>query len=170
MSPTWSRVSRTPTPRCARTPRGRSPSYDRTPATSRRRSPSAPGIRPAPPPPSPAGLGFGPASLCFAGAHFDGVHLHTFIGHEGLRRARALIQEGAEAAGRNPDAVKITTVCATAVEPDRESHLRKMVARMATYMQAPNYVELLAELNGWDAEVLEAFRASQPLSSARSST
>lgn len=105
-------------------------------------------------------VGFGSASLRMAGAHFDGVHLHTFISLEGLRRAKALIQEGAEAAGRDPDSVKITTVCATAVDPDREAVLRKLVARMATYMQAPGYVELLAELNGWDPEVLAGFRAS----------
>ena len=105
-------------------------------------------------------VGFGPKSIRMAGAHFDGVHLHTFLSHEGLRRAKALVQEGAEEAGRDPDAVKITTVCATAVEPSREDHLRKFVARMATYMQAPNYVELLCELNGWDREVLTAFRAS----------
>ena len=35
-----------------------------------------------------------------------------------------------------------------------------MIARMATYMQAPGYAELLIELNGWDQEVLTAFRAS----------
>lgn len=105
-------------------------------------------------------VGFGAGSLRMAGAHFDGVHLHTFLTREGLRRARALVQEGAEAAGRDPDAVKITTVCATAVDPDREAHLRKMVARMATYMQAPHYAEMLVDLNGWDSEVLTAFRAA----------
>lgn len=105
-------------------------------------------------------VGFGPRSLRMAGAHFDGVHLHTFLGHAGLRRAKALIQEGAAEAGRDPDAVAITTVCATAIEPSREAFLRKMVARMATYMQAPNYAEHLVALNGWDPEVLTAFRAS----------
>jgi probable F420-dependent oxidoreductase len=105
-------------------------------------------------------VGFGAKSLRMAGAHFDGVHLHTFIPYAGLRRAKALIQEGAEAAGRDPDSVKVTTVCATAVDPDREAFLRKMVARMATYMQAPAYAEMLIELNGWDPEVLSAFRAS----------
>lgn len=105
-------------------------------------------------------VGFGPGSLRMAGAHFDGVHLHTFIPYSGLRRAKALVQEGAEKAGRDPDAIRITTVCATAVNPDREDFLRKMIARMATYMQAPGYVERLIELNDWDAEVLAAFRAS----------
>lgn len=105
-------------------------------------------------------VGFGPGSLRMAGAHFDGVHLHTFIGWEGLRRAKALVQEGAEAAGRDPDQVKITSVCATAVDPDRKAYLKKMIARMATYLQAPGYAEHLVALNGWDPEVLTAFRAA----------
>ncbi len=105
-------------------------------------------------------VGFGPASLRFAGAHFDGVHLHTFISDAGLRKARALIQEGAERAGRNPDNIQVYSVFATALEPNREDYLRKLVARMATYMQAPGYAELLIELNGWDPEVLTAFRAN----------
>ena len=36
---------------------------------------------------------------------------------------------------------------------------------MATYMQAPGYVEMLIELNEWDPEVLAAFRASEVVSS-----
>lgn len=110
-------------------------------------------------------VGFGPRSLRFAGAHFDGVHLHTFITDEGLRRAKALVQEGAEAAGRDPDDIKIYSVQATALNPDREDHLRKLVARMATYMQAPGYAEMLIALNGWDPKVLEDFRANDIVSS-----
>jgi len=110
-------------------------------------------------------VGFGPRSLRFAGGHFDGVHLHTFITDEGLRRARALIDEGAEEAGREPGSVKIYSVMATALNPDREDYLRKLVARMATYMQAPGYAEMLIALNGWDMEVLEAFRANATVAS-----
>jgi 5,10-methylenetetrahydromethanopterin reductase len=105
-------------------------------------------------------VGFGEKSLRYAGAHFDGVHLHTFITPQGLGRARALVQEGAAEAGRDPDAIEITSVCATAINPTPEDRLRKLVARMATYMQAPQYAEMLIKLNGWDVEVLEAFRAS----------
>ncbi|GAB3308921.1 LLM class oxidoreductase [Haliea atlantica] len=110
-------------------------------------------------------VGFGPASLRFAGAHFDGVHLHTFITPEGLSRARALVREGAERAGRDPDAVKLHAVLATACNPSREDYLRKIVARMATYMQAPGYAELLVKLNDWDPAVLERFRASEVVQS-----
>ena len=110
-------------------------------------------------------VGFGPRSLRFAGAHFDGVHLHTFITDEGLQRAKALVQEGAEAAGRDPNTVKVYSVMATALNPTREDYLRKMVARMATYMQAPGYVEMLIALNDWDPQVLEAFRANATVAS-----
>ncbi|MEZ5570952.1 MAG: TIGR03857 family LLM class F420-dependent oxidoreductase [Halioglobus sp.] len=110
-------------------------------------------------------VGFGPASLRFAGEHFDGVHLHTFITDQGLRRAKALVQEGAERVGRDPDLVKVWSVFATALNPSREDFLRKMVARMATYMQAPGYVEMLIALNDWDPDVLRAFRAHPTVAS-----
>ena len=105
-------------------------------------------------------VGFGPASLRFAGMHFDGIHLHTFITPTGLRRAQALARDGADEAGKDPAKIKLHSVIATACNPSREDYLRKIIARMATYMQAPGYAELLVELNGWDAEVLEQFRAS----------
>lgn len=105
-------------------------------------------------------VGFGPKSLRFAGEHFDGVHLHPFINDQGLRRAKALVRGGCEAVGRDPDTVKIWSVIATAINPSRKDYLRKFVARMATYMQAPGYVEMLVELNDWDPAVLEKFRTS----------
>ena len=104
-------------------------------------------------------VGFGAGSLRFAGQHFDGVHLHTFITPQGLQRARAAVADGARQAGRDPRAVRICSVMATVLEPDREAYLRKLVARMATYMQAPGYAEMLVALNGWDPGVLEHFRA-----------
>lgn len=110
-------------------------------------------------------VGFGSKSLRFAAGHFDGVHLHTFINDHGLQRARDLVKEGAEAAGRNSEDVKIWSVIATVPNPSREDYLRKLVARMATYMQAPGYVELLVELNGWDMAVLDAFRANEMVAS-----
>ncbi len=109
-------------------------------------------------------VGFGAKSLRFAGEHFDGVHLHTFITEQGLQRAKSLVQEGAAAAGRDPNSVKVWSVFATALNPSREDYLRKMVGRMATYMQAPGYAEMLVELNGWDMAVLEAFRAHSTVS------
>ena len=110
-------------------------------------------------------VGFGPKSLRFAGNHFDGVHLHTFVTDHGLRRAKTFIQEGAEQAGRNADEIKLHSVYATALNLTQEDYLTKLVARMATYMQAPGYAEMLVELNEWDPEVLKAFRANELVSS-----
>ncbi|MCX2980464.1 TIGR03857 family LLM class F420-dependent oxidoreductase [Halieaceae bacterium IMCC14734] len=110
-------------------------------------------------------VGFGKKSLGFGGEHFDGVHLHTFITDAGLRRAKSLIQQGANKAGRNPDDVKVWSVYATALNPSREDTLKKLVARMATYMQAPGYAEMLIALNEWDPAVHEAFKASEVVSS-----
>ena len=110
-------------------------------------------------------VGFGEKSLRFAGQHFDGVHLHTFITDQGLQRARSLVQEGAEKAGRDPDSIKLYSVMATAINPSEEDRLRKLVARMATYMQAPGYAEMLITLNDWDSKVLEDFRAHPVVSS-----
>ena len=110
-------------------------------------------------------VGFGPKSLRFAGQHFDGVHLHTFVTDHGLRRAKQFIHEGAEEAGRNPGDIKLHSVFATALNLSEEDYLKKLVARMATYMQAPGYVEMLIELNEWDPEVLTAFRANELVSS-----
>ena len=61
--------------------------------------------------------------------------------------------------------MKVYSVMATALNPTREDYLRKMVARMATYMQAPGYVEMLIALNDWDPQVLEAFRANATVAS-----
>lgn len=110
-------------------------------------------------------VGFGPKSLRFAGEHFDGAHLHTFITDHGLRRAKQFIQEGAEKSGRNADDIKLHAVVATAINPSREDYLKKIVARMATYMQAPGYAEMLIALNEWDPEVLTAFRADPVVAS-----
>ncbi len=110
-------------------------------------------------------VGFGAKSLRFAGEHFDGAHLHTFISDQGLRRAKSLIQEGEAKAGREANSVKVWSIIATSLNPSREDFLRKMVARMATYMQAPGYAEMLIDLNGWDMEVLETFRANPIVSS-----
>ena len=110
-------------------------------------------------------VGFGPKSLVFAGQHFDGAHLHTFITPQGLKKAKQAITQGAEKAGRSASDVKVISVMATLVNPGREDYLKKIVGRMATYMQAPGYAEMLVALNDWDPEVLSAFRADPMVSS-----
>ncbi|WP_068121035.1 TIGR03857 family LLM class F420-dependent oxidoreductase [Nocardioides massiliensis] len=99
----------------------------------------------------------GPRTLRFAGAHADGVVLHTFLTDETLARAVATIRAGAADAGRDPAGVRIWSVLATVEDSiDEELRLRKLVGRLATYLQG--YGEVIVRANGWDLAVLERFR------------
>ena len=93
---------------------------------------------------------FGEKSLEFAGKVFDGVILTTFMSDEAVARAVGLVRRGAEKAGRDPAAVKVWTVLAVACDSSEERTLKLITARMATYLQAPQYGELLFEINRWD--------------------
>lgn len=105
-------------------------------------------------------VGFGPKSLEFAGSVFDGVILHTFLSDAAVTKACELVRRGAERAGRDPSSVKIWSVLACGCNPSDEQRLSLDVARMATYLQAPHYGELLLAINDWDIEVLKRFRES----------
>jgi probable F420-dependent oxidoreductase len=111
--------------------------------------------------------GFGAKSLSFAGSVFDGVILHTFLSDAAVARAVQAVREGAERAGRDPSRVRIWSVLATAHEPNEEKRLRYLIARMATYLQAPGYGDLLVSANGWDPKVLDAFRENSLIASMR---
>ncbi len=102
---------------------------------------------------------FGKRSLEFAGSVFDGVILHTFMSDEAVSRAVALVRKGAEKVGRDPDSVKVWSVLAVACNASEERKLRLFTARLATYLQAPGYGELLFKINGWDLQALQAFRS-----------
>jgi probable F420-dependent oxidoreductase len=104
---------------------------------------------------------FGARSLEFAGGVFDGVILHTFMSDEAVRRAARLVRRGAEKAGRDPASVRVWSVLAVACEASEERELKLLTARMATYLQAPGYGELLLAINGWDPKPLVRFRGSQ---------
>jgi 5,10-methylenetetrahydromethanopterin reductase len=103
---------------------------------------------------------FGPKSLEFAGGVFDGVILHTFMSDEAVRRSVGLVRRGAEQAGRDPASVKVWSVLAVACNASEERRLKLLTARMATYLQAPQYGELLFGINGWDPQGLADFRAN----------
>ena len=101
---------------------------------------------------------FGPNSLALGGRAFDGVVLHTFFTDETTQRCVRTIKQAAEAAGRDPAAVRVWSCFATIGDhlpyPVR---LKKTVGRMATYLQA--YGDLMVRTNRWDAAVLQRFRA-----------
>ncbi|MGI8335577.1 TIGR03857 family LLM class F420-dependent oxidoreductase [Actinomadura scrupuli] len=102
----------------------------------------------------------GERTLEFAGGVADGVVLHTFFTDETLARAVASVRRGAELAGRDPAQVRVWSVLATVGDHiDEELRLRKLVGRLATYLQG--YGDLLVRVNGWDPAVLERFRADE---------
>ncbi|RNL80124.1 TIGR03857 family LLM class F420-dependent oxidoreductase [Nocardioides marmorisolisilvae] len=103
-------------------------------------------------------MAIGDNTLELAGRIADGVVLHTFFSDETLARAVGIIRASAEKAGRDPSSVRIWSVLAT-VHDDlpEELRLRKLVGRLATYLQG--YGAALVEANGWDPADLEAFRS-----------
>lgn len=102
-------------------------------------------------------MAIGPRSLELAGRVADGVVLHTFLSDETLARSVATIRRAAEEAGRDPASVRVWSVLATVEESvPEELRLRKLVGRLATYLQG--YGEVLVAANGWDPAALQRFR------------
>lgn len=110
---------------------------------------------------------YGPKSLALAGRCFDGVILPTYLSDAAVSRSVEHVRRGAEAAGRDPAAVKVWAMVATVCDPDEERRLRSIVGRMATYLQAPDLAELLIAINGWDPAVLDNFRAAPVVAGMR---
>lgn len=102
-------------------------------------------------------MAIGDRSLELAGRVADGVVLHTFLTDETLARAVGVVREAAERAGRDPASVRIWSVLATVTDlVPEELRLRKLVGRLATYLQG--YGEVLVRANGWDLADLQRFR------------
>ncbi|MEM6709854.1 MAG: TIGR03857 family LLM class F420-dependent oxidoreductase [Pseudomonadota bacterium] len=106
-------------------------------------------------------VGFGPKSLEHAGRYYDGVHLHTFMGRQALETAIAQVRAGEAAAGRPRGSVKVWTVLATGCEIDDKTYLKYIIARLVTYLQIPGYGDMLAQINGWDADDVARLRTSK---------
>lgn len=99
----------------------------------------------------------GPRTLELAGRLADGVVLHTFLTDETLHRSVETIRAAAAGAGRDPAAVRIWSVLATIEDSiGEEARLRKLVGRLATYLQG--YGDVLVRANGWDLAALQRFR------------
>ncbi|MGN0065513.1 MAG: TIGR03857 family LLM class F420-dependent oxidoreductase [Nocardioides sp.] len=106
-------------------------------------------------------MAIGPRSLELAGRVADGVVLHTFMTDETVARAVTTVRRAAEEAGRDPASVRVWSVLATVDDAiDEELRLRKLVGRLATYLQG--YGDVLVRANGWDPAALTRFR-SDPL-------
>lgn len=102
----------------------------------------------------------GEKTLEFAGGIADAVVLHTFFADDTLERSVAAVRRGAELAGRDPASVRVWSVLATIGDHlDEELRLKKLVGRLATYLQG--YGDLMVRVNDWDPAALERFRADE---------
>lgn len=102
-------------------------------------------------------MAIGDNTLDLAGRIADGVVLHTFFSDETLARAVTRIRTAAEQADRDPASVRIWSVLATVHDGlPEELRLRKLVGRLATYLQG--YGAALVAANRWDPADLETFR------------
>lgn len=100
----------------------------------------------------------GPNTLRLAGQIADSVVLHTFFTDTTTRRAVDTVRAAAEAAGRDPAALRVWSVLVTVDDSGGEpARLRKLVGRLGTYLQG--YGDVLVAANGWDRAVLDEFRA-----------
>jgi len=118
----------------------------------------------SPPPLFIAALG--PKTQTLAGAHFDGVLLHSHWTDAAVAGCVARVKQGAERAGRDPQKVQVWSCLVTACALPEPVELRHVVRRMTTYMQIPGYGELIVDANGWDRTVLEKVR-NHPLLQGR---
>ncbi len=110
-------------------------------------------------------VGFGPKSLRHAGQIYDGAHLHTFMSDQALANAVAQYREGEALAGKPAGHGKVWSVLATACDVSEEVYLKYIIARLATYLQVPNYGDMLVAINGWDPELLARFRSHDAVTS-----
>ena len=111
-------------------------------------------------------VAFGPQTLELGGRCFDEVVLHTYFTDETTARCVRTVKDAAEAAGRDPDDVKVWSCFATVGDwVPEDKRLMKTVGRLGTYLQG--YGDLLVRTNGWDHEVLERFLADEVVSTVR---
>ncbi len=109
-------------------------------------------------------VAFGPKTLALGGRLYDDVILHTYFTPQTLTRCVRTVKDAAEAAGRDPDTVRVWSCFATVGDHlPEESRLKKTVARLATYLQG--YGDLMISTNDWDPAVLQRFRADEVVTS-----
>lgn len=102
----------------------------------------------------------GERTLEWAGEVADSVVLHTFFTDDAVRRSVEAVRRGARRVGRDPAEVRVWSVLATVGDHlDEDRRLRKLVGRLATYLQG--YGDLMVRVNGWDPAALERFRADE---------
>jgi probable F420-dependent oxidoreductase len=101
----------------------------------------------------------GPKTLALAGTHFDGAILHPFLTPHGVARSTVIVRKAAEAAGRDPNSVRI--IAAVVVAPDLTPEETKIAVyvRAATYFVHKVMAAPILEANEWDLRRLDPILA-----------
>ncbi|MCU1502958.1 MAG: putative Coenzyme F420-dependent N(10)-methylenetetrahydromethanopterin reductase [Ilumatobacteraceae bacterium] len=119
--------------------------------------------RPAIAPPPLLLAAVGPKTLALAGRCFDGAILHPFLTPEAVGRAATVIRNAAEAAGRDPAAVRCYAAVVTASDCSADETDLAVGARAAGYFHVPGLGDALAAANGWSSADLARYRADPVL-------
>ncbi|MGQ4598979.1 TIGR03857 family LLM class F420-dependent oxidoreductase [Nocardia sp. R6R-6] len=115
-------------------------------------------------------VAIGPNSLELGGRVFDKVILHTAFTDETLEHCVRIVKRAAETAGRDPAEVEVWACPATIGDHlPEELRLRKLVGRLATYLQG-SFGDLLVRTNNWDPRVIERFNEDPVVQSFYSPT
>ncbi|GGY98251.1 TIGR03857 family LLM class F420-dependent oxidoreductase [Novosphingobium colocasiae] len=112
------------------------------------------------PPPLIMGT-IGPKTLAMAGAHFDGVVLHPFLTVDGVARSIRIVRDAAEAAGRDPLAVKIYATIVTAPDTlSEDQRIDILEARAVSYFMHRELGMPIVATNGWSEEPLDVMAST----------
>jgi 5,10-methylenetetrahydromethanopterin reductase len=115
------------------------------------------------PPPPIVLTAIGPKALAFAGEHCDGVLLHPFLTTAGVAKSAKIVRDAAELAGRDPKSVRIYHNIIVAPDLAKDEEEAVVGGRAITYLQVPEYGELITGINGWDPAPLARMRAHPKL-------
>lgn len=100
----------------------------------------------------------GPKTLALAGSHFDAALLHPFLTVDAVAQAIGLVRRSAEAAGRDPETVKVYHQLVVAPDLDEAGVDEAVYKRAAAYFAHPGFGEPILAANGWDVSRVAEFR------------
>lgn len=105
----------------------------------------------------------GPKTLALAGRAFDGAILHPFLTPAAVGRAAQLVRDAAEAAGRDPGAMRVYATVVTAPDLSPEEEGLAVGSRAAGYFHVAGLGDSLVAANQWDPDDLARYRSHPTL-------
>ena len=100
----------------------------------------------------------GPRTLAVAGERFDGVILHPFLTPDAVHRSSVVARSAARAAGRDPGALRVYAVVATAPGRTDDEVALAIRCRAAGYFHVAGLGDALVAANQWDPGALARYR------------